>query len=591
MTYTVTASRTPTSYGSVSPSGAQTVYYDKSLTVTATPASNAYKLSYWALDGSNTGVSTSTYTLNNVIADHTLQAVFTTRTFTVTFDPNGGAFPYTNTTVDGITYGMTVISNATKTVTYGGTYGTLPTPSKANHTFQGWYTATTGGTKVTSNTTVALSDNQPLYARFTLNTYTVTFVPNDSAYGKVNNQSQIIVQNVPHGTTFATTENVFTLNTSPATTVTATPNEGYAFDMWGTNIGDTIVRDVTITAMFAEAHTMGTPTVPLENVSVTFETLKTEHYTDIYAFNGSSVNLMSTGVEGWQYDAINIDSNPSGNTGLSITINSHVTGTLSMVGDITVTYTYQEWSGGDVYPAETYTVVIHSIQGYTAELTVPSLPNAQATLSAPGYTSKTVTAGATQSLQVVSGTSVTYELVTTPTDYQFRGWGLSATATSYESTLATYSKVITQNAHLYAIFGGTSTLTVTLDVSPSGAGTIGRMIGQASQIVTVPVPYSLANVPYNSEITVTSGNILTIGNDFATFVASETGFQGWSVASGTRITANMAIYAYYSSSGYTQTLTLYLGRTYTNQTFTGANGARMKNADTYTVSNVTFTNR
>ena len=69
--------------------------------------------------------------------------------YTTTFDANGGS-----------------VSQTSKTVTYNSTYGTLPTPTRDGYTFQGWYTAKTGGTKVTSSTVVTSTSNHTLYARW-----------------------------------------------------------------------------------------------------------------------------------------------------------------------------------------------------------------------------------------------------------------------------------------------------------------------------------------------------------------------------------------------------------------------------------------
>lgn len=54
----------------------------------------------------------------------------------------------------------------TLTVTNGEKYGTLPTPSLSGSTFDGWYTKVSGGSKITSSSTVNLTANQTLYARF-----------------------------------------------------------------------------------------------------------------------------------------------------------------------------------------------------------------------------------------------------------------------------------------------------------------------------------------------------------------------------------------------------------------------------------------
>ena len=83
------------------------------------------------------------------------------RTFRVTFNANGGS-----------------VSPTSKTVTYGSTYGSLPSPSRTGHTFQGWYTAASGGTRIQSTSTVTTAANHTLYARWTVNNYTATFNSN-----------------------------------------------------------------------------------------------------------------------------------------------------------------------------------------------------------------------------------------------------------------------------------------------------------------------------------------------------------------------------------------------------------------------------
>jgi uncharacterized repeat protein (TIGR02543 family) len=84
-------------------------------------------------------------------ASTTLYAQWTADTYTVTFDGNGGGTP----------------SPTSKSVTYDSTYGTLATVTRTGYTFNGWFTATSGGTQVTSGTTVALTAAQTLYAQWT----------------------------------------------------------------------------------------------------------------------------------------------------------------------------------------------------------------------------------------------------------------------------------------------------------------------------------------------------------------------------------------------------------------------------------------
>ncbi len=80
---------------------------------------------------------------------------------TVTFNANGGS-----------------VSEASKVVFYGQYYGTLPTPTRANHTFAGWFTEAVGGTKITKDSIVAALANETLYAHWTPNAFKLYYNPN-----------------------------------------------------------------------------------------------------------------------------------------------------------------------------------------------------------------------------------------------------------------------------------------------------------------------------------------------------------------------------------------------------------------------------
>ena len=69
-------------------------------------------------------------------------------------------------------------SPTNKPVTYDSTYGELATTTRTGHTFNGWFTAATGGTLVTSASTVDITADQTLFAQWTASTYTVTFDAN-----------------------------------------------------------------------------------------------------------------------------------------------------------------------------------------------------------------------------------------------------------------------------------------------------------------------------------------------------------------------------------------------------------------------------
>jgi uncharacterized repeat protein (TIGR02543 family) len=91
--------------------------------------------------------------------NQTLTAQWTAETYNVTFDSNGGSTP----------------DPGSITVTYDDTYGTLPTVDRTGHTFEGWFTESIGGSRVLSDTTVNITEDQTLYAQWTAETHEITF--------------------------------------------------------------------------------------------------------------------------------------------------------------------------------------------------------------------------------------------------------------------------------------------------------------------------------------------------------------------------------------------------------------------------------
>lgn len=77
---------------------------------------------------------------------------------TVTFDTNGGDTP-----------------TFTKKYRIGQAFDSLPLPDKTGYEFVGWYTAKTGGTEITTASTMSFSADTTIYARWEAKKYTVTF--------------------------------------------------------------------------------------------------------------------------------------------------------------------------------------------------------------------------------------------------------------------------------------------------------------------------------------------------------------------------------------------------------------------------------
>jgi len=90
-----------------------------------------------------------------------LTPVYRPKTYTITFD-----------------FQVTGSRASTRKVEYGKGYGTLPTMARTGYALQGWYTDKTAGEQVTADTLIPAAD-QTLYARWTANSYTVSFDLNE----------------------------------------------------------------------------------------------------------------------------------------------------------------------------------------------------------------------------------------------------------------------------------------------------------------------------------------------------------------------------------------------------------------------------
>lgn len=123
---------------------------------------SATETSYTAFDHWLEGSAYKTWGYTEDISapnsDTVYTAVFKGAERTVYFNGNGGTS-----------------SQASRQVTNGGTYGTLPTATRTNYNFNNWYTGATGGTQITANSTVWLASNQTIYANWA---YSVSYNAN-----------------------------------------------------------------------------------------------------------------------------------------------------------------------------------------------------------------------------------------------------------------------------------------------------------------------------------------------------------------------------------------------------------------------------
>lgn len=122
-----------------------------------TPTKTGWTFNGWYTTAEGGTKITADSTVTNT-ANHTLYAHWTRNTYKVNFNANGGS-----------------VSTASKNVEYGNKYGTLPTPTRTGWTFKGWFTAASGGSQITADSTVAITSEQTLYARWEANSYTVSW--------------------------------------------------------------------------------------------------------------------------------------------------------------------------------------------------------------------------------------------------------------------------------------------------------------------------------------------------------------------------------------------------------------------------------
>ncbi len=177
-----------------------------------------YRAGY-TFDGWSTWSSDDTITSSSRVeidGNHTLYAKWL-KNYTVNFDPNGGTVSTTSQTVVSTRY-----------------FGNLPTPTRPEYAFMGWYTQRTGGDLITSYTTVSLSENITLYAQWK-KIHKVTLKPDG---GTISADTLEVVQ----GRTYGSLPNA--------------EKSGYYFDGWYTSAsGGKKVTAETIVEL-DEPHTL-----------------------------------------------------------------------------------------------------------------------------------------------------------------------------------------------------------------------------------------------------------------------------------------------------------------------------------------------
>ena len=237
-------------------------------------------------------------------------------------------------------YESATVSPSSKEVTVDLTYGELPTPTCDGYTFDGWFTSNEYTTEVTETTIVVGTEDKILYAKWTANTYTVTFEVDG---GTVSPASKTVTFGQEYGEL-------------PTPTYT-----GHIFGGWFDSSDNPITSDVIVRT--AQDHTL-TAVWTLENYLISFTvndaTMGTvspteihANYGDYYTVTNNEIIFGSTTVTASAISPNVFDEwTVSGTTAVSGT----VTGAMTFVAtfynpSVTLTFTTDGTTGATVSTA------------------------------------------------------------------------------------------------------------------------------------------------------------------------------------------------------------------------------------------------
>lgn len=164
----------------------------KTWTITSTQAQKINRIDFWGWCNSSAGK----LTFNNYKIKLKLEKVSSSSASSTSYTPNA------------------------KYLAYGQVYNTMPVVTRTGYTLNGWYTAKSGGTKITAGTTVTIGSAQTLYAQWTANTYYVKYNGNGNTGGSMSNSTH----------TYDTAKNL---------TANSFTRTGYTFNGWNTKADGT----------------------------------------------------------------------------------------------------------------------------------------------------------------------------------------------------------------------------------------------------------------------------------------------------------------------------------------------------------------
>lgn len=509
----------------------------------AATAEYSYTFAGWftAASGGTQISSTTTVTGNVTYYAHWTA---TKRSYTATFNGNGGSTP----------------SPSSITKEYNAALGTLPTCSRTGYTFLGWYTASSGGTKI--STTTVVTKDITYYAQWSINSYTLTFNPNG---GTVTPTSKDLEYNSAYGTL-------------PTPTRASDAQYTYTFAGWYTAAtGGTQVTAATKMAAkdtIVYAHWTSNTRSYTVSYQTTYGTLNRTSQSVAYNSKGSCTLTMPDNTAEFTYTFVGWYTAANGGgtkVGSELTLETPaIKGTVTYYAYVTrstksYTHTFNANGGGTVSPA-TITKAYNTALG--------TLP----TVSRTGYTfvgwfDTSTTSGGTQATTTtkVTGTKTWYARWSI-NSYTFtfnKNGGNTPSATTitkeYNTAVGTLPTCTrnADNTYTYAFAGW-------FDTSASSGGT---QLTTATKVTSNKTWYARWTPTYKNYTVTWDGNGGTPSKSSSSFhyndalgtlpTATRTGytFKGWStsktdtvnISTTTKVTANVTYYAVWTINSYTWT--------------------------------------
>ena len=511
--------------------------------IRASTAEYSYTFAGWFTAASGgTQITAST----TVTKDVTYYAHWTAtkRSYTATFNGNGGSTP----------------SPSSITKEYNTALGTLPTCSRTGYTFLGWYTASSGGTKI--STTTVVTKDITYYAQWSINSYTLTFNPNG---GTVTPTSKNLEYNSAYGTL-------------PIPTRASDAQYTYTFAGWYTAAtgGTQVTAATKMAAKDTTVYAHWTSNTRSYTVSykTTYGTLNRTSQSVAYNSKGSCTLTMPNNTAEFTYTFVGWYTAANGGgtkVGSELTLETPaITGTVTYYAYVTrstksYTHTFNPNGGGTVSPS-TITKAYNTALG--------TLP----TVSRTGYTF----VGWFDTSAASGGTQATTATKVTGTKTWYARWSINSYTFTFDKNGGNTPSITTITKEYNTAVGTLPTCTRNADNTytyafagwfDTSASSGGTQLTTSTKIISNKTWYARWTPTYKNYTVTWDGNGGTPSKSSSSFhyndalgtlpTATRTGytFKGWStsktgtvnVNTTTKVTANVTYYAVWTINSYTWT--------------------------------------